>query len=198
MGKDFMWAWALKNIIVIVAWTALAILFDKWWIALFALLFLNDISTKTKSYRICDGCGKHGPYANSYNEALDKAKEAGWVHYVAGARDYCPECAEKERSIIDKPLLTQNLYDTIIADNNKFKEYWSTSPEEIEKICRKFSEKFVENKRCKYLKVEKAPLSCEEGFVYPGDKTFCLKKDRELLDFFECEDCEYKERPTLD
>lgn len=56
-----------------------------------------------------------------------------------------------------------------------------------------------ENERCKYLKVEKAPpLSCEEGFVYPGDKTFCLKKDRELLNLFECEGCEYKERPTSD
>lgn len=198
MDKSFIWTWAFKNIVAIVAWTALAILFDKWWIALFALLFLSDISTKTKSYRICDGCGKYGPYANSYNEALDKAKEAGWVHYVDGARDYCPECAEKERSIIDKPLLTQNLYNTIIADNNKFKAYWSTHPKEVEEICRKFSEKFTENERCKYLKVEKAPLSCEEGFVYPGDKTFCLKKDRKLLNLFECEGCEYKERPTSD
>lgn len=67
--------------------------------------------------------------------------------------------------------------------------------EEFEEICRKFSEKFVDV-RCKYLKVERAPLSCEEGFAYSGDRTFCLKKDRELLDLFECEDCEYKERPT--
>lgn len=130
---------------------------------------------------------------------VQKAKEGfmcnGWVHYVAGARDYCPECAEKERAIMDKSLLTQNLYDTIIADNNKFKEYWNTHPEEVEEICRKFSEKYVD-KRCKYLKVEPAPLSCEEGFAYPGDRTFCLKKDRELLDLFECEGCEYKERPA--
>ena len=54
------------------------------------------------------------------------------------------------------------------------------------------------DKRCKYLKVERALLSCEEGFVYPGDRTFCLKKDRELSDLFECEDCEYNERPTSD
>lgn len=54
------------------------------------------------------------------------------------------------------------------------------------------------DKVCKYLKVERALLSCEEGFVYPGDRTFCLKKDKELLDLFECEGCEYKERPTSD
>lgn len=87
--------------------------------------------------------------------------------------------------------------DAIIADNSKFKAYWNTHPEEVEEICRKFSEKYVDE-RCKYLKVERAPLSCEKGFVYPGDRTFCLKKDRELLDLFECKDCEYKKRPTSD
>lgn len=191
MNKSFIWAWAFKNIIAIIAWTALAILFNKWWIALFALLFLSNISTKTKSYRVCDGCGKHSPYANSYNEALDKAKEAGWIHYVDGNRDYCPECAKKE-DWLNKPLLTQDLYDTIMSDNSKFKEYWNTHPEEVEEICRKFSEKYVD-KRCKYLKVERAPLSCKEGFVYPGDIIYCLKKDREL-DLFECEDCKFYEK----
>ena len=42
---------------------------------------------------------------------------------------------------MDKPLLTQYLYDAIISDNRKFKEYWNTHPEEVEKICRKVSEK---------------------------------------------------------
>ena len=51
-------------------------------------------TNKKYSYRVCDGCGKHSPYANSYNEALDKAKEAGWVHYVDANKDYCPECAK--------------------------------------------------------------------------------------------------------
>lgn len=162
MNKSFVWAWAFKNIVAIIAWTALAILFSKWWIALFALLFVSGIQTKNNSYRVCDRCGKHSPYANSYNEALDKAKEAGWVHYVDGNRDYCPECIRKEK-------------------------------DEIQEVCRKYSEKY-EDIRCKYLKVEPAPLSCEEGFVYPGDITFCLKKDRELLDLFECEDCEYREK----
>lgn len=197
MDKNFIWVLMLKNIVVVLVWGALAVLFDKWWIALFAILFMSYVKVKTTFYRICDGCGKHGPYANSYNKALDKAKEAGWVHYVDGNKDYCPECAEKERAIMDKPLLAQNLYDAIIADNSKFKAYWNTHPEEVEEICRKFSEKYVDE-RCKYLKVERVPLSCEKGFVYPGDRTFCLKKDRELLDLFECKDCEYKKRPTSD
>lgn len=98
MDKNFIWAWAFKNVIAIATWFALAVLFNKWWIALFALLFLSSIKTETKTktrhYRVCDGCGKHSPYASSYNEALDKAKEAGWIHYVDGNRDYCPECSK--------------------------------------------------------------------------------------------------------
>lgn len=46
--------------------------------------------------------------------------------------------------IVDKSLLTQELYDAIMADNNKFKEYWNTHPEEVEEVFRKFSEKFVD------------------------------------------------------
>ena len=53
MDKSFIWAGAFKNIIAIIAWTALAILFDKWWIALFALFFVSGIETKFKSYRVC-------------------------------------------------------------------------------------------------------------------------------------------------
>ena len=97
MYKNFVWAWAFKNVVALFAWVALAILFNKWWIALFALLFLSSIETKTRSYRVCDGCGKHSSYANNYNEALDKAKEAGWIHYVDGNKDYCPECSKNVR-----------------------------------------------------------------------------------------------------
>lgn len=43
---------------------------------------------------------------------------------------------------MDKPLLTQELYDDIISDNRKFKEYWNTHPEEVEEVCRKYSEKY--------------------------------------------------------
>jgi hypothetical protein len=93
--RHIIWAWAIKNSIVIIAWTALAIVFNKWWIALFAALFVNGLETKYKSYRVCDGCGKHSPYADNYNEALDKAREAGWLHCVEGNKDYCPDCRKE-------------------------------------------------------------------------------------------------------
>jgi len=94
MNKSNMWAWAIKNSICVICWTVLAIVFDKWWIALFGILFLSSLTTSVSKYRICDKCGKHSPYANSHNEALNKAKEAGWVHYVDGDKDYCPDCQE--------------------------------------------------------------------------------------------------------
>lgn len=95
MDKHIIWAWAIKNSIAIIAWTALALLFNKWWIALFGLLFLSEIKTKYKSYRVCDKCGRHSPYAENYDEALEKAKEVGWVHIVDGNKDYCPDCRKE-------------------------------------------------------------------------------------------------------
>jgi hypothetical protein len=92
MNKNIIWAWAIKNSVCVICWTALAIIFHKWWIALFGALFLSGLSTSTNHYRVCDGCGKHSPSADGHNEALDKAKAAGWVHYVDGNKDYCPSC----------------------------------------------------------------------------------------------------------
>lgn len=94
MNKGAYWAWAIKNSVCVICWTILAIKFDKWWIALFAAFFISNLKTNIGNYRICDGCGKHSPYANSHNEALDKAKAAGWLHIVEGNKDYCPECKE--------------------------------------------------------------------------------------------------------
>jgi hypothetical protein len=95
MNKNLIWAWAIKNIVDVLAWVALAIVFNKWWIALFTILFVSGLETKHKSYRVCDGCGKHSPYADTYNEALDRAKEAGWAHIVEGNKDYCPDCRKE-------------------------------------------------------------------------------------------------------
>ena len=92
MNKKNWLVYVVHNIICVVCWTALAIIFNKWWLALFALLFLVIPKGKMKYYRVCDGCGRHSPKADSYNEALDKAKEAGWVHYADGNKDYCPSC----------------------------------------------------------------------------------------------------------
>jgi hypothetical protein len=97
MNKSAWWAWAIKNSVCVICWTTLAIVFNKWWICLFSMLFLCSLQTHTvkKYYRICDKCGKHSEYADSYDAALDKAKKAGWIHYVDGNKDYCPECKDK-------------------------------------------------------------------------------------------------------
>lgn len=92
MNKYILWAWVIKNSIAILAWTILAIIFNKWWIAFFAILFMSGLKTGYKHYRICDKCGKHSPYADSYNEALDKAKKVGWIHNADDNEDYCPDC----------------------------------------------------------------------------------------------------------
>lgn len=94
MDKNLYWSVAIKNSICVICWTVLAITFNKWWIALFGVLFLTSITTR-QHYRVCDKCGKHSPYANSYNEALDKARDAGWAHHVDGNKDYCPDCRGK-------------------------------------------------------------------------------------------------------
>ena len=93
MNKNTIWACAISNMISVSCFTVLAVMFDRWWIVLFALLFFTiPKSTAERYYRICDGCGKHSPYADSYNEALEKAKAAGWVHQVDCNKDYCPSC----------------------------------------------------------------------------------------------------------
>ena len=95
-NKNSMFAVMLKNSICVICWTVLAILFNKWWIALFALLFLTSYSEQVsnKYYRVCDKCGKQSPCADSYNGALDKAKAASWIHFTEGNKDYCPDCKE--------------------------------------------------------------------------------------------------------
>lgn len=97
MNKGAWWAWAVKNSICVICWTALAIVFNKWWIALFGVLFMSSLQTETvrKRFRTCDKCGKLSPYGDTVAEALKKAKEAGWVHYEDGDRDYCPECRKQ-------------------------------------------------------------------------------------------------------
>lgn len=96
MNKNVLWVCLINNSICTICWVALAIIFNKWWLALFSILFLIFPQANTQAnkryYRICDKCGKHSEYAASYNEALDEAKKAGWVHNVEMDKDYCPEC----------------------------------------------------------------------------------------------------------
>jgi hypothetical protein len=94
MNKSGLGAIMLKNSICVISWAVLAVIFNKWWIALFATLFMTScgIETVHRYYRVCDKCGKPSPVAGSYNEALDKAKASGWIHIVEGNKDYCPDC----------------------------------------------------------------------------------------------------------
>ena len=50
MDKNTLYIWAVKNSIALIAWTVLAIVFNKWWIALFAALFMSSLETKYKNY----------------------------------------------------------------------------------------------------------------------------------------------------
>ena len=98
MNKHAWWAWAIKNSICVICWTVLAIVFDKWGIALFSLLFLSSLEVPTKRYyRVCDSCGEHSPYAETPDESLKLAKEAGWEHYEGTNTDYCPTCQIKRK-----------------------------------------------------------------------------------------------------
>lgn len=39
-------AWAMKNACAIICFTVLAVHFEKWWLALFAMLFMSDLEVK--------------------------------------------------------------------------------------------------------------------------------------------------------
>jgi hypothetical protein len=94
MKKEYFYI-IIYNIINIICWCALAIIFNKWWIMIFACLTTMTWKDKEGYYRICDKCGKRSESAESYNEALVKAKKAGWVHYEGVNTDYCPECQDE-------------------------------------------------------------------------------------------------------
>ena len=94
MDKNSVWAWAVKNSVCVICWSAIAIFFGKWWIALFSILFISDFTTISKHYRVCDNCGKHSSLANSREEALEKAKAAGWTHIDSNNTDYCRDCSK--------------------------------------------------------------------------------------------------------
>lgn len=96
MDNNIWWAWAIKNSICVICWVVLAIVFHKWWIALFGLLFMCSLKTEPIHYyyRICDKCGEHSESAETYDKALEKAKQSGWVHFDDDNKDYCPNCRD--------------------------------------------------------------------------------------------------------
>ena len=97
MRKHMLWACMAKNVISMICWTILAVIFGKWWIALFAALFMSYVEVKQK-HVICDGCGKTTGPADSIEQARIKAASAGWISRKVGDdkwEDYCPDCQKK-------------------------------------------------------------------------------------------------------
>lgn len=39
MDKNILWAWVTKNSVALLAWVALAIVFNKWWIVFFNIVY---------------------------------------------------------------------------------------------------------------------------------------------------------------
>lgn len=95
-NKHAWWAWAVKNSICIICWTVLAVVSNRWWIGLFALLFMSSLETKNEnSHRyFCDCCGRYSPEGNSRDDAEQRRIEAGWIRRKVDGKweDICPEC----------------------------------------------------------------------------------------------------------
>lgn len=94
MKNNIWFITAIHNAVCIICFTVLATVFRKWWIALFSILFMLFVNTKPIHYyfRTCDKCGEQSEYANTPDEALDKAIKSGWLHIAYGNKDYCPKC----------------------------------------------------------------------------------------------------------
>jgi hypothetical protein len=85
----------IYNIINLICFTTLAIVFNKWWIIFFAILFVMTPKVIIKQRRKCDGCGIQSDYGDSRDDAIEKAVNSGWVHIPEGNLDYCPNCKDK-------------------------------------------------------------------------------------------------------
>ena len=98
MNIYMIWAWLIKNITCVALWVLLAVRFDRWWIALFSILFLSDLKASPRYRFICDRCGAYSPTGKTYDEAERLRKQAGWKREKRGEawEDICPECQRQE------------------------------------------------------------------------------------------------------
>lgn len=80
--------------VALVCWTVLAVAFQKWWIAIFALLFFPSI----KEYHTtkCDGCGIQIIHESEETRIAD-LRRAGWVREMKNGNwlDFCPACQRR-------------------------------------------------------------------------------------------------------
>ena len=95
MKKHVYWMCTVMNIVVLICFTFLAVVFGKWWISLFSVLFMS--TTKNGTRVICDGCGRYSQKGKDHAEGIELARAAGWIRRKAGDtwEDYCPECQAK-------------------------------------------------------------------------------------------------------
>lgn len=90
----------IYNIINLICFTILTILFHKWWIILFALLFvLIPTNHVNRRFRVCDCCGRHSESGYTDEEALKNAARSGWLHIAEGNKDFCPDCLKQIKEI---------------------------------------------------------------------------------------------------
>ena len=89
----------IYNAINIICFALLAILFNKWWIVLFAALFLMipKSSFAQQRFRVCDSCGRWSESGKTIEEAIERAEQCGWLHIEDGDKDFCPDCLNKIR-----------------------------------------------------------------------------------------------------
>ena len=59
------------------------------------LVKCSNCGEMIRPHRVCDKCGMLSPCADSYNEALAAAIDAGWLHVPDGNKDYCPDCRKE-------------------------------------------------------------------------------------------------------
>lgn len=96
MNNKSLLAITIYNIVVLLVFLALSIIFKHWWIMLLSLFFIVSFPvTVRQCYRICDSCGVHSTYCDTPDKALERAIKDGWTHSDEGNLDYCPKCASK-------------------------------------------------------------------------------------------------------
>lgn len=101
-------AYLIYNILNLAIFGALALVFEKWWIILFALLFILLPSHKTIHKRTCDICGKSTESYDTPEEAIKQAEKRGWIHVEENDRDFCPECIKEMRVNCEVDYKRQN------------------------------------------------------------------------------------------
>ena len=83
----------VSNMFVLAAFICLAIIFGKWWIALFSAFFFDKVKITRRMW--CDGCGEV-IYGASLQELSNEAKRRGWkkIKHDGQFLDACPNCYE--------------------------------------------------------------------------------------------------------